>query len=94
MEKMNPTQIEAALVELQGWAHQGESITKTFKFKDFKDAFAAMARIAFECEAMDHHPDWTNVYNSLHIKLNTHDAGGVTPKDFTLAKRIEKILEK
>ena len=94
MEKMNSAQIEASLGELQGWAQEGDSITKTFNFKDFRDAFAAMSRIAFECEAMDHHPDWRNVYNALTINLNTHDAGGVTHKDFNLARRIEKILEK
>ncbi len=52
-----------------------------------------MTRIAFECEAQNHHPDWSNVYNSLHIRLSTHDANGVTEKDFTLAKSIEKIIE-
>jgi len=94
MEKMDKQQIESSLGELRGWTQGNNSITKTFKFKDFRDAFAAMARIAFECEAMDHHPDWTNVYNTLTITLNTHDVGGVTHKDFNLAKRIEKILEK
>lgn len=51
-----------------------------------------MTRIAFECEEMQHHPDWTNVYNQLEIRLNTHDAGGVTEKDFQLAEIIENLV--
>ena len=52
-----------------------------------------MSRIAFECEALNHHPDWTNVYNVLTISLSTHDAGGVTEKDFKLINAIEAIVE-
>ena len=52
-----------------------------------------MTRIAFECEAQGHHPDWSNVYKNVHIRLNTHDAGGVTEKDFKLAHTIEEIIE-
>ncbi|MGB5780800.1 MAG: 4a-hydroxytetrahydrobiopterin dehydratase, partial [Eudoraea sp.] len=51
-------------------------------------------RIAFECEAQNHHPDWSNVYNSLIIRLNTHDVGGITNNDFELAKSIENIVNK
>ena len=54
---------------------------------------SAMNRIAFECEALNHHPDWTNVYNTLDIKLTTHDADGVTELDFQLATRINQIVE-
>jgi len=94
MERMEKKEIEQALVQLDGWSLQGGSIVKDFKFKDFREAFSAMCRIAFECEAQNHHPDWRNVYNSLTIALNTHDVGGVTAKDFKLAKSIEKVLEK
>ena len=52
-----------------------------------------MTRIAFECEAQGHHPDWSNVYNTVNIRLNTHDANGVTEKDFVLARTIEDIIE-
>ena len=51
-----------------------------------------MTRIAFECEAQNHHPDWSNVYNSLYIRLNTHDVGGITSNDFKLAESIENIV--
>ena len=91
MEKMNENEINTALRELQGWSYKNGSITKSFKFKDFKEAFSTMTRIAFECEAQNHHPNWENVYNTLSIALNTHDAGGVTQKDITLAKSIENI---
>ena len=94
MEKMIKTQIVAALEQLPGWPYDQGSITKTFTFKNFREAFSAMTRIAFECEGMDHHPDWRNVYNTLEVALSTHDAGGVTQKDFDLAQRIEKILIK
>jgi len=94
MERMDKKEIEQALGQLSGWTLQGERIVKDFKFKDFREAFSAMCRIAFECEAQNHHPDWGNVYNSLTISLYTHDAGGVTSKDFKLAKSIEKVLEK
>lgn len=91
---MIKTQIVAALEQLPGWTYDQGSITKTFTFKNFREAFSAMTRIAFECEGMDHHPDWRNVYNTLEVALSTHDAGGVTQKDFDLAQRIEKILIK
>ncbi|MEO0506534.1 MAG: 4a-hydroxytetrahydrobiopterin dehydratase [Bacteroidota bacterium] len=93
MEKLNDTQIEDQLKALDGWSYNTESIHKTYTFSDFKAAFSIMTRIAFECEAMNHHPNWENVYNRLTIHLNTHDAGGVTELDFELAKKIEEIVE-
>lgn len=92
MEKLTEQQIEKRLVHLEGWSYGDGCIQKSYQFKDFKQAFSTMTRIAFECEAMNHHPDWTNVYNSLTIQLNTHDANGVTEKDFELAKAIEDIV--
>lgn len=93
MEKLNPKQIEEKLESLEGWEFNNDAIETSFEFKNFKEAFTVMTRIAFECEAQNHHPDWTNVYNSLQIRLNTHDAGGVTDKDFALASSIETIIE-
>ncbi len=92
MDKLNESQITELLLELTGWEYKKGSITKSYKFKDFKEAFASMTRIAFECEAQNHHPEWENVYNSLTIKLNTHDADGVTQKDIDLAKKIEFLM--
>ncbi|MBT8284701.1 MAG: 4a-hydroxytetrahydrobiopterin dehydratase [Flavobacteriaceae bacterium] len=93
MEKLNPEQIEEKLKALEGWEFNNDAIETSFEFKNFKEAFTVMTRIAFECEAQNHHPDWTNVYNSLQIRLSTHDAGGVTDKDFVLASSIETIIE-
>ncbi|MFD2099165.1 4a-hydroxytetrahydrobiopterin dehydratase [Flagellimonas iocasae] len=94
MKKLSNTEITNALKELPGWSHQEDHIEKSFKFMDFKEAFSIMTRIAFECEQQNHHPNWENVYNNLTIKLNTHDAGGVTEKDIRLAQTIESIVNK
>lgn len=92
MEKLSTIQIEELLKHLSGWVYENGMISKSFKFHDFKKAFSIMTHIAFECEKQNHHPNWENVYNSLTIKLNTHDVGGVTQNDFNLAKSIEKII--
>ncbi|MEM6679127.1 MAG: 4a-hydroxytetrahydrobiopterin dehydratase [Pseudomonadota bacterium] len=76
-----------------GWtiAEDGKSISKTYRFTDFRAAMAWMLRAAFEAEAMDHHPEWSNVYNRVAVTLTTHDAGGLTQKDTALAQRLEAI---
>ncbi|MEO8066106.1 MAG: 4a-hydroxytetrahydrobiopterin dehydratase [Flavobacteriales bacterium] len=75
------------------WTEQDNSLQRTFAFKDFSEAFAFMARVALIAEKMDHHPDWSNVYNRVHIKLNTHSAGDiVTEKDRKLAAAIDRIV--
>jgi 4a-hydroxytetrahydrobiopterin dehydratase len=85
-------EIKAALASLPGWALSGDALAKDFKFGSFREAFSFMTRAAFEAEALDHHPDWTNVYNRVAIRLNTHDAGGqVTAKDVALATKIQGI---
>ena len=92
MEKLSDQQIYEYLEKLEGWEYVDGAIETSFEFSNFKEAFATMTRIAFECEKQNHHPDWSNVYNNLHIRLNTHDAGGVTDKDFKLAITIEDIV--
>tara|TARA_R110000796_G_scaffold35017_3_gene90246 strand:- start:230822 stop:231109 length:288 start_codon:yes stop_codon:yes gene_type:complete len=93
MEKLNLIEIEERLELLDGWEYIDGAIETSFQFDNFKEAFVVMTRIAFECEAQGHHPEWTNIYNSLTIRLNTHDAEGITEKDFKLAKSIENIIE-
>jgi 4a-hydroxytetrahydrobiopterin dehydratase len=74
------------------WKEENNRLKKTFKFKDFIEAFGFMTKVALLAEKHDHHPFWTNVYNSVTIELNTHDAGDiVTDKDHKLAKAIDKI---
>ncbi|MEM9737217.1 MAG: 4a-hydroxytetrahydrobiopterin dehydratase [Pseudomonadota bacterium] len=76
-----------------GWALEagGKAITKTFRFADFRAAMAWMMRVGFEAEAADHHPEWSNVYNRVEVRLTTHDAGGLTDKDWSLAARMEAV---
>lgn len=74
------------------WVEKNNKLTKTFKFKDFQEAFAFMTRVAFLAEKHDHHPNWSNVYNTVDIELTTHDKGNtVTEKDHKLAKAIDQI---
>ncbi|MEO9511791.1 MAG: 4a-hydroxytetrahydrobiopterin dehydratase [Flavobacteriaceae bacterium] len=94
MEKLNTTEIKESLKQLRGWNYENGTIWKSYTFKDFKEAFSVMTRIAFECEKLNHHPNWENVYNSLTVHLNTHDVGGITKNDFDLAKSIERIVGK
>ena len=83
------------LVFLEGWNYNDNGIEKDFQFRDFVDAFSFMARVAMEAERIGHHPDWRNVWNKVHMRLTTHEAGGLTDRDFQLAEIIEKrILSK
>ncbi len=77
-----------AASELDGWSGGDDFITKVFTFTDFAQAFGFMSEIAVVAEAMNHHPQWYNVYNRVDVTLTTHDHGGVTDKDITLAKRM------
>lgn len=92
MDPLSEKEINTRLRDLEGWVFHENALETTFEFQNFREAFTLMTRIAFECEAQGHHPDWTNVYNRLHIRLSTHDAGGVTEKDFQLAKTIEALV--
>ncbi|WP_026753498.1 4a-hydroxytetrahydrobiopterin dehydratase [Sediminibacter sp. Hel_I_10] len=93
MSKLSEDIIEKKLLHFPDWEFRDNTIYAEFEFENFKDCFSAMSRIAFECEAQNHHPEWTNVYNVLKISLSTHDADGVTQKDFDLAEAIEEIVE-
>lgn len=75
------------------WTEKDNALTRSFKFKDFSEAFAFMTRVALIAEKMDHHPEWSNVYNKVEIKLTTHSAGDVvTEKDRKLAKAIDGLV--
>ena len=84
---------EAALAPLVEWqiVEDREAITRSYKFKDFNEAFGWMARVAMVAEKMDHHPEWANVYNSVKVTLSTHDAGGLTQLDVNLAIIMDMI---
>ncbi len=91
-EKLAKQAVEEAMAGLAGWvlAQDGLSISRSFVFKNFSEAFAFMTRSAMAAEKLDHHPDWSNVYKTVDVKLNTHDAGGLTALDFELAKRMNR----
>lgn len=92
MKPLDRTEIDSALAGLKGWKAEGDRLTKTFKFGDFQEAFAFMTRVAFIAEALGHHPEWTNVYNTVDIALSTHDAGDkITRRDVDLAERIDAL---
>jgi 4a-hydroxytetrahydrobiopterin dehydratase len=75
------------------WTHENNQLKRTFVFKNFIEAFAFMTKVAFLAEKMNHHPNWSNVYNRVEICLTTHDAGNtVTDKDHALAKAIDKLM--
>jgi 4a-hydroxytetrahydrobiopterin dehydratase len=89
---LTPAEIQATLGELPGWTFERDALTKTFGFGSFREAMSFMVRAGFEAEAMNHHPEWTNVYDRVVVRLATHDAGGkVTAKDVQLAKKLQAI---
>jgi len=78
---------------MSDWKEENNALHRSFEFRDFSEAFAFMTRVALAAEKMDHHPEWSNVYNKVTIKLNTHSAGDiVTEKDHKLAKLIDKLV--
>ncbi|MEO6984063.1 MAG: 4a-hydroxytetrahydrobiopterin dehydratase [Paralcaligenes sp.] len=84
----------SAQLLLEGWSavESRDAIQKTFVFKDFSEAFGFMSRVALQAEKMDHHPEWSNVYNRVSITLTTHDAHGVTQRDVSLAAFIDQLI--
>lgn len=81
--------IDAALAALPGWTRDGDALVRDYRFKDFAEAFGFMARVALLAEKADHHPEWSNVYNKVSIRLTTHDASGITNRDTALAAAID-----
>lgn len=94
MKKLNAQEIVVKLQDFPNWNFLNNGIEKHFKFKDFVTTMKVMNVIAEVAEAQNHHPEWSNVYNKLHIRLTTHDCDGVSDKDFELAEAIEKIIVK
>ncbi len=83
---------QAALAQLDGWiaAPDRDAIVKTFRFRNFVQAFGFMTQVALVAERMDHHPEWFNVYNRVDVLLATHDAGGVTDRDVALGRAMDE----
>lgn len=85
--------IDAAVAALDGWqlAPDRRAISRSYRFADFSAAFGFMARAALVAEKLDHHPEWTNVWNRVEVRLTTHDAGGLTRLDLSLAASLDAI---
>ena len=84
-------QLNEYLEDLNGWSVVNEKLSKTFKFSSFIQAFGFMTQVAITSEAMDHHPEWSNVYNRVEINLVTHCEGGITKLDIELAMKVDSI---
>lgn len=95
MKKLNTNEIQEGLEKIDSqWKAKGKFIRREIVFKNFIEAFSFMTAVAFLAEKVNHHPNWENTYNKVTIALHTHDADGITNKDFDLAKEIDLILKK
>ena len=90
-KKLSEARVQTQLAELDGWTLGEGSIRRDFRFEDFVSAFGWMSSVALIAQAMDHHPDWKNVYNRVAVELSTHDAGGLTELDFRLASEMNRL---
>ena len=90
-KKLEPDEIARLLAQLPGWTVEGGKLHREYRLANFVEAFGAMTSAALVAERMDHHPEWFNVWNTVRIDLTTHDAGGITAKDFELAEAMERI---
>lgn len=94
--KLSAEERAAGLAALSGWteAENGGAIRKIYRFRDFNEAWGFMSRVALIAEKMDHHPEWTNVWNRVEVTLSTHDAGGLTALDLRLAEAMDALLSR
>ncbi len=90
-QKLSDTDIQARLGSMPGWSVVDGKLHREYKFQDFVHAFGFMASAALVAESMNHHPEWFNVYSTVNVDLATHDAGGITELDFTLADKMEEL---
>jgi 4a-hydroxytetrahydrobiopterin dehydratase len=94
MAKLTDTALAAAVDSLSGWTVRNEKLHREYEFPDFVHAFGFMATAAIAIEAMEHHPEWSNVWNRVVVDLTTHDAGGITAKDILLAGKLEELAKR
>lgn len=92
-QKLSGPELNKAVTTLKGWQLRGGKLAKTYQFKDFVGAFGFMTQVALAAENLQHHPEWSNVYNRVTIELVTHDVGGISNLDIELARRIDRIYE-
>jgi 4a-hydroxytetrahydrobiopterin dehydratase len=92
IEKLDAQVVASRVEGLAGWTVRADKLHKQFAFADFVTAFAWMVRVALVAEKMDHHPEWSNVYNRVVIDLQTHDVSGISERDFKLALAIDALV--
>ena len=90
-KKLTDTEITKRLMHINGWKVRKSKLHKNFRFEDFAEAFGFMASCAVVAQGMNHHPEWSNVYNVVDVELTTHDAGGISDLDFKLAQRMDAL---
>ena len=90
-QKLSDADIQTRLSSMPGWSVADGKLHREYAFKDFVRAFGFMASAALVAESMNHHPEWFNVYSTVRVDLATHDAGGITELDFTLAGKMEEL---
>lgn len=91
LRKLTPEEVERRKSEIPAWDVRGDTLYREFVFGDFVAAFGFMTQVAILAEAMNHHPDWSNVYSTVRIGLSTHDVGGLSDSDFQLAAKIDAL---
>ena len=91
--KLSPAELETALAALPEWTIRDGKLHRAFRFADFDQAFGFMTRAAHVAAAMNHHPEWSNVYSRVDVSLTTHDAGGITGLDVDLARSMNELAE-
>lgn len=89
--QLSDEQVQDGLKALTGWKKNGDKLYQSFKFDDFVAAFGFMSRVALYAEKADHHPEWSNVYNTVEIWLTSHDVGGISERDLKLAQQINAL---
>jgi 4a-hydroxytetrahydrobiopterin dehydratase len=92
--KLTDSEVQVAIAKLKGWSLRKGKLHREYVFPDFVHAFGFMATAAIAIEAMNHHPEWSNVWNKVTVDLVTHDSGGVTAKDIALAEKLESLAVK
>ena len=93
MSHLTDDQVALQLQDLSGWAQDGNAIVKTFEFHDFIEAMSFMNQVAFYAEGLEHHPEWTNIYNKVQVRLTSHDVDGITSRDIRLAKKMQHVVQ-
>lgn len=92
--RLSDAEVRSRCASLPGWELREDALHRELTFRDFVEAFSLMTVVAFMAERMGHHPEWSNVYNRVTIRLTTHDVGGVSENDLTMAGEISRMYER